>query len=132
MSKSLTASMEDYVEAISQIMAEKKAVRAKDIAERLNVTRPSVSGALQTLAKSELINHVPYDVITLTAKGDRIAKDIIHRHESLREFFVDILGVEAEEAETAACSVEHVVSKDIVDKLAAFVKKTKKGRKKAR
>ncbi len=130
MKENLSASMEDYIEAISRIMAEKQAVRAKDIAERLNVTRPSVSGALRTLVKSGLIDHVPYDVITLTNKGALVAKDIIHRHESLREFFVDILDIEEGEAETAACSVEHVVSKDIVDKLAAFVKKTKKNREK--
>ena len=126
MKKALTASMEDYIEAIYEIRDEKSAVRVKDIADRLGVTRPSVSGALQALVREKLVGHVPYDVITLTAKGEKAAKEVIRRHASLREFFVDILGVEEKEAESAACAVEHSVSQEIIDKLAAFVKKTKR------
>lgn len=131
MDTKLTASMEDYVEAISQIMAEKNVVRAKDIATRLGVTRPSVSGALKSLARGGLVNYVPYDLVTLTEEGKKVAHEVIHRHTLLREFFIDILGVNVKEAESAACSVEHSVSEEVVDKLAVFVKRARKDKRKA-
>jgi len=65
----LTASLEDYLEAIFQIIAEKQAVRPKDIARRLKVSNASVTGALRSLAEKKLINYAPYDVISLTTDG---------------------------------------------------------------
>lgn len=118
----LSASMEDYLEAIFHILAEKKAVRAKDIAERLNVTRPSVSGALQSLAKAGLVNHEPYDVITLTNDGIKAAEEVIRRHEALHEFFVSVLDVNEEEAQSASCAMEHAVSPNLLNRLVAFVR----------
>ena len=44
-SEALTASMEDYLEAIFYIVAEKGAARAKDISKRLKVNHSSVTGA---------------------------------------------------------------------------------------
>jgi len=119
--KRLSASMEDYIEAIWQLVAEKQAARAKDIAVRLGVTRASVTGALRALAREGWVNHAPYDVITLTEAGRTEAAEIIRRHEALKEFFVSLLGVEAGEAERAACGMEHAVSGNIVDRLVAFV-----------
>ena len=119
----LSASMEDYIEVIYQILADKEAVRAKEIAERMGVTRPSVTGALQLLARDGYVNHEPYDVITLTDKGRKIARDIVRRHRSLHDFFVSVLDVEEAEAEETACAIEHVVSRNIVDKLVAFIAK---------
>jgi len=77
----LTASLEDYLEAIFHIIAEKQAVRPKDIAKRLKVSNSSVTGALRSLADKELINYAPYDVISLTPSGETAAKDVIRRHE---------------------------------------------------
>ena len=50
----LTPSQEDYLEAVYRISEEKKAARAKDIADRLNVRASSVTAALRTLAALEL------------------------------------------------------------------------------
>ncbi len=67
----LSASLEDYLEAIFQIVAEKPAARVKDIAKKLNVAGPSVTGALQALTERKLINYAPYELITLTPKANR-------------------------------------------------------------
>lgn len=116
----LSASLEDYLEAIFNIVAEKGGVRAKDIARRLGVKAGSVTTALQALAKSDYINYQPYEVITLTAKGLEEAKEIIRKHEILKDFFVDILGAEAAVAEDGACKMEHVIPDQLVDRLIAF------------
>ena len=118
----LSASLEDYMEAIFHIEGEKHAARAKDIADRLHVSSASVTGALRTLSEKELINYAPYDIITLTSKGREVAEDVVHRHETLRDFFVKILAVNNTEAEVAACKMEHGISQTILDRMTQFTK----------
>ncbi|MBL0712115.1 MAG: metal-dependent transcriptional regulator [Desulfosarcina sp.] len=120
-SEALTASMEDYLEAIYHIVRKKQAARAKDIARRLEVNNSSVTGALRTLSDKGLINYAPYDVITLTPKGRLHAEDVVRRHEALLDFFTKVLCVDAAEASKAACKMEHAVSRTILDRLIRFV-----------
>lgn len=117
----LTASLEDYLEAIFQIISEKSAVRPKDIAARLRVSGASVTGALRSLALKELINYAPYDEITLTSAGRAAAKDVVRRHEVLRDFFVKVLAVEEDHADQAACRMEHSIPRDILERFVRFV-----------
>jgi DtxR family Mn-dependent transcriptional regulator len=120
LSNALTASLEDYLEAIFNIIAEKKAVRPKDIAQRLKVSNSSVTGALRSLAEKKLINYAPYDVISLTQNGEIVAKDVIRRHEVLKDFFVKVLAVNEEDADEAACKMEHSIPKIILERFIQF------------
>ncbi len=122
----LSESLEDYLEAILEIIREKQAVRAKDIAGRLNVNRSSVTGALKALADKELINYAPYDVITLTPKGAKAAEDISRRHAVLLKFLVEVLLVPPAEADEAACKMEHAVSKEIFERLIRYLEFTER------
>ncbi|MBW1797929.1 MAG: metal-dependent transcriptional regulator [Deltaproteobacteria bacterium] len=117
----LTASQEDYLEAIFHIASEKQAARAKDIARRLKVNSSSVTGALRVLAEKGLVNYAPYDVITLTAEGKEIAEDVVRRHEVLRDFFVRVLRIDPVEADEGACKAEHAFPRPILDSLIKFV-----------
>ena len=120
-SKRLSANMEDYLETIYHIVSEKKAARAKDIAVRMAVNSASVTGALRLLAEKGHINYAPYDVITLTPDGEMLARDIVRRHEILKDFFTKVLDVDEQEAEDTACKMEHAVSPTIIDRLVRFV-----------
>ena len=117
----LSSNMEDYLEAIYHISLEKQAARAKDIAERMQVNKSSVTGALRSLSEKGYVNYAPYDIITLTAEGQTIAKDVVRRHETLKDFFVKILLLDEEEAEEASCKVEHAISDKILDRIINFV-----------
>jgi DtxR family Mn-dependent transcriptional regulator len=117
----LSSNMEDYLEAIFHISEEKQAARAKDIADWVKVNKSSVTAALRSLSEKGLVNYAPYDIITLTARGKKLAVEIVRRHEALKDFFVKILLIDKTEAEQAACKVEHEVSKNIVDRLIRFV-----------
>ncbi len=117
----LSESLEDYLEAILAILQEKQAVRAKDIAKRLSVSSPSVTGALHALSEKNLINYAPYDVITLTSEGEAIARDVTGRHHALQEFFTKVLGVGEVEASEAACRMEHWLSPDLMKRLVGFL-----------
>ncbi len=126
----LTASQEDYLEAIYHISQEKMAARGKDIADYLNVRASSVTGALRTLGGLELINYAPYDLITLTDKGRKVAKDIVKRHSALEQFFINVLGIDKKQADDAACKMEHTIPKEIVERLvkySEYVEKCPKG-----
>ena len=117
----LSDSLEDYLEAIFHIEKAKQAARAKDIAVRMKVAGSSVTGALQALAKRDLINYSPYDLITLTDKGREAAKDVVRRHAVLRRFFIDVLDADPKEAEKGACRMEHALPRGIMERLIGFV-----------
>ena len=121
----LSESLEDYLEAIFHIAAAKKAARAKDISDRLGVTRASVTGALRVLAEKSLVNYSPYDLVTLTSAGAKAARNVVQRHEALHDFFVTVLGVEELEAERSACRMEHALSPPLLARVAQFVKYVK-------
>ena len=118
----ISASLEDYLEAIYEIIEEKQAVRAKDIANRLNVAASSVTIALRGLVKRKLINHVPYDVITLTPHGKKLAKEVARKHGILKQFFVKVLAVEEKIADDCACKMEHVVPDEVLKRFVAYIK----------
>jgi DtxR family transcriptional regulator, Mn-dependent transcriptional regulator len=116
----LSASLEDYLEAIFRIVQDKSAARAKDIGKRLKVSRSSVTGALHALADRKLINYTPYDLITLTEQGRSLAEDVVRRHEVLRDFFVKILAIDKRDADEAACKIEHAISETVLERFVEF------------
>jgi len=118
----LSASLEDYLETIFHIIQEKQVARAKEIASRLKVSRSSVTEAFRALAKKKLINYAPYEVITLTPKGQEMAEDVIRRHQALKDFFIKILAVDRKIAEDGACRIEHTAPREIIERLIQFVK----------
>ncbi|MGB9742910.1 MAG: metal-dependent transcriptional regulator [candidate division WOR-3 bacterium] len=119
----LGESQEDYLEAIFVLSNEKKAVRVKDIARRLKVSRPSVVVALNALADKGLVRHEHYGGVELTVDGRATAAAVYQRHLLLERFLHQVLGVSRAVARTDACRLEHSLSAETVQRLIAFVKK---------
>ena len=119
--KELTESAQSYLEVILDLETTQKVARAKDIAERLNVQRGSVSGALKSLEEKGLINYQPYSFITLTEVGKEFAKEIAYRHTVLKDFLLNVLQIDEETADTTACRMEHVIDKKTVERLVCFI-----------
>ena len=86
----ISASLEDYIEAIHQISQEKQVVKAIDLSKRLEVKRSSVAEAIKNLQKRELVTYENNEIL-LTEKGLEIAKEVITRHTTLYNFFAKIL-----------------------------------------
>jgi DtxR family Mn-dependent transcriptional regulator len=120
-SDGLSASLEDYLEVIFHLEKANRVARAKDIAEQMNVQRASVTGALKALAARGLINYSPYRTITLTARGREVAREIIRRHEILKEFFTTALLLEVKQAEANACRIEHAIGPVAIERLVRFL-----------
>jgi DtxR family Mn-dependent transcriptional regulator len=117
----LSASLEDYLEAILNLSSESSFARSKDIAKSLGVSRSSVTGALRVLKKKGLANYKPYDYVTLTESGRSAATEIARKHNILKAFFIDVLGVEGDVAQQAACKAEHELGPEIIAKLLRFI-----------
>ncbi|MFZ2446680.1 MAG: metal-dependent transcriptional regulator [Syntrophobacteraceae bacterium] len=117
----LSASLEDYLEVIFHLEQSNRVARAKDIADQMNVQRASVTGALRALAARGLINYSPYSYVTLTDSGRDIARDVIRRHQALKEFFMSTLQLGPEDAEANACRIEHAIAPQAIERLVRFL-----------
>lgn len=117
----LSASLEDYLEAIFNLSNAGKVARSKDISELLKVSKSSVTGALKTLSERGLINYRPYDPISLTQEGHTLASTVAKKHDVIKSFFVDVLGVNETVAQKAACEAEHSLGVEITNKLLDFI-----------
>ena len=97
-------SSEDYLEAMLMMKERYGYIRSIDIANELNVTKPSVSYATKRLRQNGYITMDDEGLITLTDAGMAIASRIYERHKTLTSFFV-YLGVDEETAREDACKV---------------------------
>ena len=120
----LTNAGEDYLEAIYCLILEHPgddSVRSVDVSERLDVTKASVNKAVQTLRDADFIEQERYGRITLTDHGRAYGQEIWGRHNMLRRFLIDDLGVDPELAEQEACEMEHTVSSETIDRWSVWL-----------
>lgn len=117
----LSASAEDYLEAVYVAGHEPGKARVSEIAARLDVKMPSVVLALRGLAKRDLVIYEHYGLARLTPAGEAVARRVYERHRGLRRFLEDFLGIDAETAETDACRVEHALSPRTTRRLLKFL-----------
>ena len=115
---------EDYVEMISDLIAETGEARTVDLAARFGVTSPTVNAIVRRLQRENLVETRPYRSIFLTEAGKALAEASRERHRIVRDFLVTI-GVPDAIAEEDAEGVEHHVSEET---LAVFAAITRKGR----
>ena len=120
MEKTLSSGLEDYLEAIYIADINKTQLKGAELARNLNISRASVSEALAKLVSKDLIKYESYGNIKLTSKGKSEAVRVFHKHNVLKEFFEKILFVDPEEAEEIGCKTEHIVSKQVLEKIRQY------------
>ncbi len=116
----LTSNMEDYLEVILNLQQEQRVARVKDVAQRLNVKMPSVTGAMKGLAEKGLVNYERYSYLTLTAAGEKIAQEIGDRHRTFYNFLTKVLELDHRTAELDACRLEHATSRKTFARIKEF------------
>ena len=115
-------SSEDYLETILILREKNGNVRSIDIVNKMNYSKPSISIAMKKLKSEGLVEMDLNGYITLTSRGEEIAKRIYSRHRLLEKCLIAI-GVDPETAEEEACRIEHVIDDDTYDKINAFYEK---------
>ena len=105
---------EDYLEAILRLQQENGFARSVDVANKLAVSRPSVSRAMSVLEKEGFVEFGLGNMLKLTEKGKEKAEDIYNRHKLLTVFLQKITGLPEDQCEENACRVEHQVDADVI------------------
>ena len=115
----LTASLEDYLEAIKELIdaGNHGHAHTSDIAKRLKVKMPSVTNALGVLRDHGFIHYDTNYPVTLTELGAQVAERVIRRHRVLKSFLSKVLDLDALDAGATACRIEHVIDDTLIARL---------------
>lgn len=117
----LSSGLEDYLECIYNNIQQHGSVKAIDISKELNVSRASVTDALQRLAAKGYINYERYGKIDILDMGIEKSKEVIEKHTILTMFFEKVLKLSKEEASENACRIEHVITENAFLQLKRFL-----------
>jgi DtxR family transcriptional regulator, Mn-dependent transcriptional regulator len=100
---------EEYCETIYELDEDDVRVVQARIAERMGVSRPSVSEMIRRMESEGLVD-LDEHVIQLAAKGQMLAEKVVRRHRLAERFLTDILGLSWADAHAEAGKWEHVIS----------------------
>ncbi len=115
--KSTSTSLEQYIEAIADLLTRDKVCSVSEIAEQVQVSRPAASRAVRELAGMNLVDHKAYGYVDLTPRGQSLADKLTRRHETLYGFLKNVLGFDDDWSDQEACRLEHQIGDDLADRL---------------
>ena len=110
---------EDYLETINSLIKEKGYAASVDIAERMSVSKPTVTSIVKKLDAQGFLVHERYRGLSLTQKGKKLAQEMQRKHELIAQFLM-LFGVDEGTAREDAEMIEHGLHADTIQKLGAF------------
>jgi DtxR family Mn-dependent transcriptional regulator len=110
----LSDEAEEYAEAIYRLQKRSGVARTKELAEELHVVPGSITNTIEHLEKHGLVEHEPYKGVKLTAKGEKLALDILRRHRLAERLLTDILDADWSEVHESACKLEHALTTNML------------------
>jgi DtxR family Mn-dependent transcriptional regulator len=118
-SKSPTPVVEDYLQVLHYLTRDGFPVIAARLAERLNVSAPTVTATLQRMERDGLIEHGPRKEILFTHEGRSAAENIVRRHALAERLMTDLLNMPWYESHEEAHGVEHALTPNMEARLLA-------------
>jgi len=115
--KTTTSVVEDYLQVLHYLTRDGCTVIAARLAERLNVSPPTVTATLHRMERDGLIAHGPRKEILFTVEGRQAAEDIVRRHALAERLLTDLLKMPWHESHEEAHGVEHVMTPNIEARL---------------
>ncbi|MCL4274278.1 MAG: metal-dependent transcriptional regulator [Anaerolineales bacterium] len=121
MAKRITKSVQDYLKRIYELTEDGSSASTNDLARELKISAPSVTGMVKKLAsaKPAMVEYQKHQGVTLTAAGKRAALEVIRHHRLLETWLVQMLGYSWDEVHEEAERLEHVISEDFEQRIAA-------------
>ena len=110
---------EDYLETINTLIGEKGYAASVDIAERMNVSKPTVTSIVKKLHNQGFLVHERYRGLRLTQKGKRLAEEMHRKHELITNFLM-LFGVNEKTAREDAERIEHGLHPDTIESIRTF------------
>ncbi len=120
----ISKSQEEYLKTMYILKNKEKEIRVTDIANAMNISKPSVNKAIKILKENKLINYETYGKIELTQEGEDLAKKLLEAYDIVYLFLKDIIGLENDIAKEEAERIKLVMSDSTLNKLAKYVHKT--------
>lgn len=115
--RATTPVVEDYLQVMHYLTRDGYTVIAARLAERLNVSPPTVTATLQRMERDGLIEHGPRKEILFTAIGRQAAEGIVRRHALAERLLTDLLKMPWHESHEEAHGVEHALTANIEARL---------------
>ncbi|HEV2712987.1 MAG TPA: metal-dependent transcriptional regulator [Gaiellaceae bacterium] len=109
----LTDAIQDYLKEIYKLEAAGRRATTSALAERLDISAPSVTSMLKKLASLGLVEHERYRGATLTERGERVALEVIRHHRLLEQYLVKTLGLPIDAVHAEADRLEHALSEEL-------------------
>jgi DtxR family Mn-dependent transcriptional regulator len=121
MIKPLTQNIQDYLKAIYSLTSDGQEASTNALAARLGITPASVTGMLQKLAALQppLVVYQKHQGAYLTPEGERAALEVMRHHRLLEAWLVESLGYSWDAVHEEACKLEHVISEEFEERIAA-------------
>jgi DtxR family Mn-dependent transcriptional regulator len=117
----VSPAVQDYLKAIHMLGGVELMVSPVDIAARLAVRAPSVTGMLRRLAEAGLIRYEVGKGAQLTEAGVTQARRVIRRHRLVELFLTRVLGLDWSEVDAEADALEHAISPRLEEAIAAHL-----------
>src|SRR5919205_81101 len=105
--------VEDYLQVLHYMTRDGVPAIAARLAERLNVTPPTVTATLHRMERDGLIEHGPRKEVLLTEHGRSVAENIVRRHALAERLLTDLLKMPWHESHEEAHGVEHALTANI-------------------
>ena len=121
-----TANKEDYLRGLYILEEDNREIKAIELANYLNVSKPSVSEMIQELNKEGFISYKKYSKIKFTTKGRRIAMKLTSKHRLIEIFLKNILHINSKNIHDEAHRLEHAFSDESISKLRKLLGNPKK------
>jgi DtxR family transcriptional regulator, Mn-dependent transcriptional regulator len=117
----LSESMQDYLKTIYNLGRTHQRVTTNALAETLNIAAASVTGMVKKLAEMKLVEYEPYQGVTLTRAGEKIALEVLRHHRLLELYLTEALGYSWDRVHEEAERMEHAISEEFADKVSALL-----------
>lgn len=116
-----TTSEENYLKTIYHLQEIEGTVSTNALAEKLKAKPASITDMMKKLNAKKLLNYKPYYGFSLSNEGKKIAVAIVRRHRLWEYFLSEKLGFSWNEVHHLAEELEHVESKELINRLDAFL-----------
>lgn len=123
----MNATIENYLCTIYSIFENNidEGIKSIDIAQKLNISRASVSSMVKKLSKEGYIIADKYSKIFFTDFGKKEARKLMHKHRVIEVFLVDILGHDVDKVHEEAHKLEHAFSDESIEKIDSLLNNPK-------
>ena len=109
----LSDAIQDYLKELYRLKAAGRRATTSELARRMGVSAPSVTGMIKKLAELGLVEHQPYKGAALTKEGERTALEVVRHHRLLEQYLAQTLGLSLDAVHAEADRLEHALSEEL-------------------